>query len=246
MEDIYESNQSNIRELRNKSSYNDTEFRPRKKVFGGYSTKDTDEYIRVLQEQLQRAESAYNERIEEYSTFCEMQSKEKDNLTSEVESLKKEIESLLDLKRENEKINDELKSKQLIVEELNNKLSEKAKAKEEDLIQIKENNLLKTEVSKLYSERDKIAGENASLKKQLDLLKTKAESLEKDNKIQSESIASLSAKMRINEMQKNLRVSEYTQKEEYVIGKASQCIKELYVLLDEMKNDLTELGENLK
>lgn len=245
MEATAENNGNNLKELRIKTSYSATDEKIKKSAFGGYNKKDTDEYIANLKEQLTRAENAYNERIEEYSTFCEMLTKEKDSLLAELEQIKKSKadyeDNIASVKSDKERLLNELTVSKTVISELEAKLKEKKTAAEDEITFEKENKILKDELSGLYSERDKIAGENAFLKKQVEELKSISDYLKKSNAEQYDKILELSGKLRYNEAQKKMRLSEFTQKEDYLINKSAQHIRELFVLLDSMKKDIAEL-----
>lgn len=69
-----------INELRAGKTHTDIEFG--KSLFGGYSTKQVNDYIRTLKDSLSTAEASFKTRLEEYSAMTSMLTQERDKYKS--------------------------------------------------------------------------------------------------------------------------------------------------------------------
>lgn len=244
--------QSEFKELRSKTSNGKMLIKFKKHIIGGYKEKDVEEYIFSLTQQLNRTEDVYKERIDEFTTFIEMLTKEKDKALQQLQDAINDANDCkyeaFSIKEENEKLVNQLKEIETISSELKQKEFDRIQ-NEEDLARLRDENVqLKQELNDVCLSRDKYAGELVVIKKQLDNAENFLISTLKENNELKESILSIKSSIRQIEMKKSLKLSEFQEKQIYEINQTAQSLKKLFSSLETMKNDVncifTELNEN--
>jgi len=203
-----EESPGNIQDLRSKTltPKSDSDFK--KVLFGGYDDKEVNDYIRSINNQHNRTISAYQERIDEFTTFIEMLNREKEDIIKNYRNNDDELEELKEkcINYENQAVsykeeitklqdgniiyeNDVDKYKQEIVI-----LKEKFNNYENDLNSYKEEiTRLNSEISNIKAEHAEkmkelesefgISKENEFLKKELNVLSISRDKMQSENSI---------------------------------------------------------------
>jgi len=97
------STHGKVKELRKTKVDFISELAFKKVMFGGYNCKEVEDYIHTLKNNMELSESAFNEKLEEYSSASAMYAQERDKLLQSLKEAEKEIEQL----REEAQINKE-------------------------------------------------------------------------------------------------------------------------------------------
>ncbi len=84
--DTDEEPSENIQDLRSRSLTPKSDLDFKKILFGGYDTKEVNDFIRNINNQHNRTITAYQERIDEFTTFIEMLNKEKEDIIKNYEN----------------------------------------------------------------------------------------------------------------------------------------------------------------
>lgn len=188
-----------MKDLRNKTSGEESVFKFKKNVFGGIKEKDVEDYITSINQQFNRSEAAYKDRIDEFATHTEMLVNERDDALLQ---LQKRIEELGGLRTEIEEQKNKIAALQKTMEENNlrviefdaNELNELKIAMSEEKIKtdalqkvLDENNQRFIEIEVNELERIKKEETNINLAKENELLKNELfEILETRDKLAGE------------------------------------------------------------
>ncbi len=241
---IYED----MKDLRSKSSGEEMVAKFNKELFGGLKKKEVDNYIDSLTKQFNRTDLAYKERIDEFTTFTEMLTKERDDAllqlqkrTLELKEARDEVNALI------EERNSIINTKEMENQE-ENELRESYKAQKEDSIMnlSRENYLLKEELENMKVTRNSFAGENSVLKMQIENAEEKASSFKNINEEVKENLVLLNSSIRQDSMKKSLLLSEYSEKQMYSIERTSNNLSEILASMESMKKEVIGLYEEFK
>lgn len=188
-----------MKDLRNKTSGEESVFKFKKNVFGGIKEKDVEDYITSINQQFNRSEAAYKDRIDEFATHTEMLVNERDDALIQ---LQRKIEETGGLRAEIEEQKNKISTLQKTMEENNlriiefdaNELNElkiamaAEKIKNETLQKELEDNKIRfAEIEAGEIERIKKEEMNMNLAKENDLLKNELfEILENRDKLAGE------------------------------------------------------------
>lgn len=243
---IYED----MKNLRTKSNKDERVVKFKKSVFGGIKSKEVNDYISSITAQHKRTGQAYQERIDEYNTFTEMLTRERDDAifqlqskTQELTLAKEEIETLK-LELDNFKnIDESIKESQTA-----NELRESIRAqKEGELLDVfKDNYFLKSQLEQILNSRDEIAGENAVLKKQFELLQEKIDTADNQNAFLKNKITEINSAIRQNEISKSHKISEFSEKQIYAIKETAKTLNDALTSLETMKNDVSGIHDEIR
>jgi len=242
--------QSDFKDLRSKTSTGGNIVKFNKHILGGFKTVEVEEYIASLTQQFGRTEDAYKERIEEFTTFTEMLTKEKDNATIQLQTALNELneykKEILALKEQTTNLYKDLENSKTISLELTSRESEITQKEDENISLSIENKLLKSELCDINLLRDKLAGEDVVLKKKLEVVDNLATTAHKENNLLRDKMVLMNSTIRQVEMKKSLKLSEYTEKQIFTINQTTQSLKDMFSTLEDMKMDVCEMFEELK
>ncbi|MHB1484098.1 MAG: hypothetical protein ACYCYI_05485 [Saccharofermentanales bacterium] len=242
--------EDDMKDLRMKSSGDGIRVRFNKNLMGGLKEKEVEEYITSLTQQFNYTEQTYKDRIDEFSTFTEMLTKERDEAAARIQKMNDDFKSTLDeieaLKAENERLSKAKDETKVHIEELISKDAERAQQEEIFLKISSENSNLKKELQEIHIIRDKLAGENVILKKQLKNIEQAITSLQSENNELKDNISTLRSYIRQSETKKSMTLSEYTEKHTYTMNLTSQKLKETINAIEDMKNDVNDLLKEMK
>ena len=234
-----------MKDLRTKSSTIESEMKFKKVPFGGISEKEVMDYIASVTQQFNRAEEAYRQRIDEFTTHTEMLVKECEDALEQIQTksdIIKELQSdQVSLKNEITELKNKADAdRQCAVESEKNETG-KLEMEKNDRELLQENELLKQELSAVQQERDQLGGESAVLAEMFretkELLET---TLLEKNTLYDEFVAFRSL-VRQTEMKKSFSLRQYSEKQIHNVNQTSKRMKEMLAVMDGMRNDLYTL-----
>ena len=239
-----------MKDLRTKTFNEEGVVKFNKHLFGGFKKEEVENYINSLNEQFSRTEQAYKDRIEEFTTFTQMLTKERDDSGEQKKKSSIELnevkEQLASLKTNNAALANEIEESKKQLEDYGTIEADRAIKEELEFNLSKENNILREDLFAVQQSRDKMAGENAVLKKQLETAENLVVTTEKEKNEMKESTLQINSMIRQSEMNKSLKLSEFAEKQSYTINKTTQNLNELIASMEEMKSEVIELFEELK
>ncbi|MHB1455131.1 MAG: hypothetical protein ACYCYM_14415 [Saccharofermentanales bacterium] len=233
-----------IKDLRIKSGSETISPEFKKSMFNGYDPKEVQEYIESMKLQHGNTLEAYQERIDEFTSFTEMLTKEKGDAVAAQASL-------------NEKFN-KMQSDQVVLATQNQALETEIAALREKLVKYEEseeygsslrdkldltheNELLRNEVRTLSDARDLLAGENGSLKLQIESLTDTAAKLRTDNQELQFKHNTVFSQIRQTDMNVGMKASEFAQKQIFCIDQSAEALSRILSDLNELKEETAML-----
>jgi DivIVA domain-containing protein len=234
-----------IKDLRAKSG---GEARPaefKKSMFGGYDPKDVDDYIENIKLQHGSTLEAYQERFDEFVTFNEMLTKEKNDAAEKLASFTQDYEQMKqtfgELTSRNQGYLKEIASLKVSLAEYE-EAQEKYGTDLKNLLELThENALLKEEIHAMSQSRDQIAGENAMLKAQVESLTESVAKLKADNQDLQYKHNAVYSLIRQTDMSVGMKTVEYAQQQLYRIDKSVDLLGTVLSEFNGLKEETASL-----
>ena len=240
-----EESVENIQDLRTRTFSENSEPDLKKSLFGGYDSKEVNDYIRNLSNQHNRTVAAYQERIDEFTTYIEMLNKEKEDIIKNFENSDEEIAKLKSncnvYARNESAFRNEIERLNSEIAKISSEYTEKLKDLESEFGVSKENELLKEELNAVAKSRDDIQSENSSIKAELDAAKEDIDKLRAENKKLRDEIALISSQMRKYRMGQSVKIIEFSEKEIFTLKKTGETLKNLLDDVQKMTDDTINL-----
>lgn len=250
MADLNNPIKEDLKDLRTKTTVTEIPVLFKKKLFGGLNKDEVNEYITSLTQQFSRTEDAYKERIDEFTTFTEMLSQEKERAVQQMQGVLNDLAEQTSqnsyLKGENEKLQKTNEEMKIVMDEMIHQKETAPQATEDGKDLVRENELLKGELEELSTSRDLLAGENSVLKKQLELMQNSLQTTEEERDTLKNEMVENQSRIRQSEMKTRMTLSEYSDRQIYSMNRATQNLQELISALDSMKNDVSFLTGEIK
>lgn len=242
--DSSNSSTEGIKDLRLKSGSESNSPEFKKSLFNGYDPSEVKEYIDSMRAQHSNTLDAYQERIDEFTTFTEMLSKEKADTVAGMTAL-------------NEKYS-KMQSEHVVLAEQNQTFEAEITSLKEKLVKYEEseaygsslrdkldltheNELLRNEVKTLSDSRDILAGENASLKLQIECINETIAKLRVDNQDLQFKHNFVFSQIRQTDMNIGMKASEFAQKQIFCIDKSAEVLGTVLSDLNELKEETARL-----
>lgn len=239
-----------MKDLRTKTFNEEVVVKFNKHLFGGFNKEEVENYIASLNVQFGRTEQAYKDRIDEFTTFAQMLTKERDEA---LELLKKNSDELngsnaeiATIKMDNAKLIKLVEENKTQQKDFDEREANQAKNEEIEFNLSRENDLLKEELLEVHKIKDKMAGANAVFKKQLETMEILLANTEKEKNEIKENTLQTNSMIRQSEMKKSLKLSEFTEKQLYTIKRTTQNLNELITAMEGMKSEIGEFFEEIK
>lgn len=233
-----------IKDLRLKSGSESNSPEFKKSLFNGYDPNEVKEYIDSMRAQHSNTLDAYQERIDEFTSFTEMLSKEKTDAVAGMAAL---TEKFTMMQSEQEKLSAQNGAYSAEIASLQEKLvkyeeSEAYGSSLRDKLDLThENELLRNEVNSLSDSRDILAGENAALKLQIEGINETIAKLRIDNQELQFKHNSVFSQIRQTDMNVGMKASEFAQKQIFCIDKSAEVLGTVLSDLNELKEETARL-----
>ncbi|MHB8964301.1 MAG: hypothetical protein ACYC5K_14250 [Saccharofermentanales bacterium] len=233
-----------IKDLRIKSGSetNSPEFK--KSMFNGYDPKEVQEYIESMKLQHSNTLEAYQERIDEFTTFTEMLSKEKSDATASLASFTEKYTKMENDQAQISARNEEFAAEIALLKEklVKYEESEEYGSSLRDKIDLThENELLRVEIKALSDSRDLLAGENGSLKLQIESISETVAKLRTDNQELQFKHNTVFSQIRQTDMNVGMKASEFAQKQIFCIDRSADVLSSVISDLNELKEETSQL-----
>ena len=208
----------------------------KKAAMGGYQCREVDEYIALLNDQLEQTKKAFEEKTEETAGEYGILQIERDKLARANERSEHTLEQLrAQLEEEKGHVDD--------LSEENARLQALIKALQEEL---DEKN--KQDTKALLDENEKLARANEHLLAQIDALgvqttelKRAVKDLKADREIREDAINALNTQLKNQAAQTNMHLYQYKLYLDSSIKNAAQSMRELSKVMDSVKENAEQL-----
>ncbi|MPN16132.1 hypothetical protein SDC9_163470 [bioreactor metagenome] len=248
-----------VKEIRN-SKADQIRMPLKKTAFGGYDRRDTEAYIKILRESMQLSENAFAEKLEEYSSAAQMQSRERVGLLSKLQDAQKgaelfqkqaaelaekirlESEISAALKKENDKLKDAAAA--LCQQMENNEESQRLTEQIRELL--RENERLKAELNVLTQSGRELASENALLAGEHKNIVQNRDRIISENEELKKALNITKITKRNFAMETNMKVYAYRQNHELLISGIENKINEILTMIGSVREEAANLHENAK